>query len=432
VAYTLEIVGAATYTFQVQPLFKPRFDYEYDEQRTPPPLVAEIETWLLEGAVYTGTDSAVTADLENLRAILGNRAAPITSARFKNGAATVREINTATHRGGLFVRSLDPTAQAGDGAWANHWAGDLVVYGRRLFADGDGIVKLQKELAYNYDSAGLATVTQRGSVTTIPGTSAEATARSQALASPGASYGLLTAGPNDEPNVARLDPDDTSASFESVWKQRGVSLPAGVNEYDLVVETVDGPDGEVVTTTVRAKGPTPSSLRTAVRAKKPTAALAGAQESEDKAGVEWTAAYVQRRPSATTHARTGSSKIVYRRLEYSIEGEDEGQDRDDTVDLVPGYLPHFTSNPRGAKTVTERIVARVRGSWKSLEDFSLGSKARNVGELRPQPGRTRGIPPVLEEQGLTRDADLWRAEAEYVFLARSVDPNQIAELAKGQ
>jgi len=431
-AYTLEIVGASTYTFQVQPRFKPRFDYEYDEGRTPPPLVAEIETWLLEGATYVGVDSAVTTNLEDLRAILGNRAAPVTAAKFKRDGNVVRELNTTSHRGGLFMRTLDPTAQAGDGAWATHWSGDLVVYGRRLFADSDGIVKLTKEVSYSYDAAGRATITQRGSVTTVPGTSAEAKAREQTLAQPGAAFGHQTAGPSDEPNVAVTDPDDTSATFESTWREHGISLPAGVNDYVLTVETADVPgEGEVVTTTVRAKGPTPSQLKTAVRGKRPSTALAGAQEAEDKTGVEWSATYTQRRPSVATQDRTGSSKIVYRRYEYSMEGQDEGEDRDDTVDLVPGFAPHFTSNPRGAKVVTERIVSRVRGRWEGIDDFGLQSKARG-GDLRPQPGRTSRVGPVLEEQGLTRDADLWRAEVAYVFLARSVDVTGIAELAKAQ
>jgi len=434
-AYTLELTdGSSTYTFQVQPLYKPRFDYELDEGRTPPTVVAEIETWLLRGAVFmSASQAAITDDVETLRALIGKRAS-ITSAKFKRDAAIVRELSLATHKGGVFVREFDPS-DSESGLWATHWRGNLVVFGRRLFADGDGIVKLSKEVAYTYDSSGLATVTQRATLTTIPGTSAEAKARAQALASPGAAFGHQTAGPSDEPNVAVLDPEDTSASFESTWREHGLSLPAGVNEYSLSVETVDTPEGEIVTTTVRAKGPTSNQLKTAVRARKPATALGGAQEVEDKAGLEWAATYVQRRPSAASANRTGSSRIVFRRYEYEVEGDwsDRQEDRDNLVDLVPGFEPHFTRLPRGVSTVVERVVARVRGTWEGFTDFGLDSRLRGKADFRYQPGRTRTTPPVLEEAGLTRDADLWRAEASYTFLSANVDLDAIVtDLKKGQ
>jgi hypothetical protein len=306
------------------------------------------------------------------------------------------------------------------------------VVGRKLLDDGSGIVTIEKEVGFSYDPAGLATIRQSGTLTTVPGTSAEAKARSQAVASPGAAFGLETAGP-ESVNVRVLDATDTKASFETTWREHGVSLPAGVNDFSLVEETIESPEGSTTTIRVRGRGPSQGQLKTAIQAKKPSQALADARETEDKTGLAREATYVQRRPNALSQERTGFSKLVYHRREITVEGADpEGDERDLTVDLVPGFEPVFTKNPVGAKTITERVVARLRGTWNSLAEFKLEPRARSLEGAHPQPGATRRGGPVLEEIGLTRDADLWRAEVAYSFVAARVDPAAVAELGKEQ
>jgi hypothetical protein len=230
--YTLQI-GA--YTFQVQPELERSFDYEYNEELTPPVPVAELETWHLRNATFVGSESDVTTDFESLRELLGSRSAQITSAVFARDSVAVW---TLSGNGGMLVRGF--ASKPAPGLWATFWQGDITILARHLLADGSGIVKLAKRLSYTYDSAGLAIVKLSGSLSTVPGTSAQAAARNLALASPGANYGLLTAGPNGQPNVEVLDPDtDTRATWESTWKQSGITLPAGTNEFIRTIETVD-------------------------------------------------------------------------------------------------------------------------------------------------------------------------------------------------
>lgn len=436
-AYTIEITdGSATYTFQnaagsqAAPKFRPTFEYEYDDGRVPAPLVGEIETWVLEDAVFVhATQANITSDLETLRAILGDRGSPVSSVKFKRDGSTVREINASTHQGGVYVRELDAGRDT-PGQFATHWSGSLVVWGRRLFADSDSIVHFRREVSYSYDAAGLATVTQRGELSTAPGVSAEAKAiEFGALESPGGAYGHATAGPDDGPSVSVLDDTDTRASFESTWKEHGESLPAGVNEWEHRVETMKDPGEETITVSVRAKGPTSSQLRSAVRARKPsTGDVAESRESEDRTGLEWTATYTRRRPNADRN----TGKVIRRRFEYDLDGDQPEDARDDVVDLVPGHEPHFTRMPRQPVTITERAVAWIRGSeWSNVADFGVGSLARDREGFRYQPGRSRRPVVVREEEGVDRGADLWRAEATYVFLSSSqVDPDSLVDLAK--
>ncbi|HVY60338.1 MAG TPA: hypothetical protein VHF22_01740 [Planctomycetota bacterium] len=100
---------------------------------------------------------------------------------------------------------------------------------------------------------------------------------------------------------------------------------------------------------------------------------------------------------------------------------------------VPGYLAFFVQKPRAPITVVERVVTRIRGAAAGLEDFDLASRAKGtIDGLRFQPGRSQ--PPVvtLERRGLTPDANLWRGEAVYHFLAAELDPAAIFSLAVGQ
>lgn len=439
-AYTIEITdGSTTYTLGTSPnvggRFLPSFSYEENRSRQPPVRTVEIETWVLDEVTYIGADAAATGDFETLRAILAARSSP-TSVKFKRDSTTVREINTTTHKGGVFAQALE--VKDNPGLWATHWQGRIVVYGRRLFADGANIVHFEREaLAYSYDAAGLAIVTSRGKLTTIPGTSAETQARAQALTSPGATYGLVTQGPSGEPNVTVLDETDTSASWESIWKQHGESLPAGVNEWVKVVETTDVPgEGEIETTTVRAKGPTMSSLRTAVRARRPSAEVVSVSEHEDVTGRAFSATYVTKRPNESSAERTREAKIVSRRVEVAVEGltPKDDDERDLAVDLIPGYEAAFTKMPRSPIRVIERIVARLRGVWAQVADFRLEPVLRSAGidGLRFLPGEARIGVPALEEQALDRDGDLWRAEATYVYLATRIELSALSEHVRDQ
>lgn len=434
-AHTLEITnGVDTYTFDVQPRFKPSFDWERNEAVNPPVTVVEIESWVLEGAVFRGTEAAVGANFEQLRALIGSRT-PITSAKFKRDASVERELSTTTHKGGVFARGLEPADQPG--MWASHWQGTVVIYGRKFLPDGDNIVTIEKELSYTYDSSGLSTVKSSGTLTTVPGTSARTKAEAQALASPGAAFGALNHTSADLPSVVVLDPDtDTRARWESTWREHGESLPSGANEWShgRQLEHVPG-EGEVETIEVRAKGPTLTSLRTAVRQKKPAAGLVRHSESEDKTALEYSGTFVVERSNTDTAARTGSQQVFYWRHEIAVDGatpadEDE---RDVSVELIPGYEAAFTLMPRDAIRVTEKITSRIRGVWSSRADFMIDPQLRGKIEgLRFQPGGARISAPILEKQGLTTDADVWRVEATYVYVGTSLDLDQVFAIAKEQ
>ncbi|HVY62224.1 MAG TPA: hypothetical protein VHF22_11260, partial [Planctomycetota bacterium] len=127
-AYTLEI-NPGPYSFDVEPEFDRAFDYEYNEDVTPPILTAELETWHLKNAVFRGAPGAVTEDFEALRGILGSRLTPVSSVVFKRDGTPVW---TLAPNGGLLVKGFSSRHEPGH--WAGYWKGDVTVLGRRLLA----------------------------------------------------------------------------------------------------------------------------------------------------------------------------------------------------------------------------------------------------------------------------------------------------------
>lgn len=434
-AYTVDITnGTTTYTFQVTPRFRPRFDYEYNESAVPPVLLAEIETWTLEGGTYvSATQANVTSDLESLRALLGSRATPVTSVKFKRDGSTVRELNTTSHAGGIMVRSLETAG--GDGEWAGYWSGTLVVYGRRLFTAevgaGGVAVRYERVLEYTYDAAGLATATSRGEVTTGTSTSAEAVARAQALTSPGADYGLLTQGPNGEPSIRVLDATDTRASWESTWKQHGVALPAGVNEWSKVEEVSEDPDnGRVTYVSVSAKGPTFAQVLTAVRSQRPEGTRRYT-ETSDRTTRSASARYEV--PAASAEKPDPEPGIVFRRVTIRATGLPvKKEDRDVTVYPIPGYAPVFVARPRPHVTITESVTTQYLGTPGSIDAMGLASRLAEKTGLYAQPSQGEAPALALREKGLSRRSDRWEGTATYVYMAAAATPEELFTVVKEQ
>lgn len=411
-AYTVVITSAlGTYNFDVQPKFKPKYDNEIDTSRVPAMLTGRTETWVLEGAVYrSATQSSVTGDLASLKSITG---AALTSIAFKRDGTTVFEMTTSTHVGGIFAQTVEVSGD--DGEFATFWRGSLVVWGREVFptagGGGSGLSSLEEQTEYSYDAAGLARVTLRGTLSTLPGTSAEGKARERALESPGAAFGYITQGSDDGPSVTILDATDTKASWESTWQEHGESLPTGVNEWSRQFSTTTAADGgSTRSTTVRAKGPTIARLRTAVRAERPSTGLISYEETEDPAKLEVSASYSEAR----------STGLVLSRLEIDVQGADPGEDRDDTIYPIPGYLPFFVAQARGAITITERLTSQVRGAPAGIAPFALGSVIKGSLGFRFQPGRSSSTAPRLVTRGVDPAGDLWEASATYVHLAAAI------------
>ena len=435
--FALEITnGSTTYTFDVQPRWKPSFSWEQDASRVPAVRIAEIETWVLEGAVYrSSTATNNTSDLETLRALLAARSSPVSAVTLKYNGSEVRSLTTTTHQGGVFAQSLD----VGDspGQFATYWIGTIVVYGRRLFGDGDNIVTLERSLEYEYDVAGLATVTSRGSLTTLPGTSAEAKARDEAAQDEpsGADYRLQTYGPGgSEPSVAVLDATDTRASWTAVWKQFGETPPTGCTWYEKEVETVDDQDGgKRVRTTLRARGPTMTTVRSAVRALVPSTKVTNRRELESTTSKSFEVSYEQAEESRQPDPENPG--LVFRRVSITAQGMTPAADeRDCNVYPVPGHKPFFVERARQPITITEQIRTQYRGDPHALlAVLGLDSRVRGkVKGLRFQPGASSPPEGQLAKKGETRDADLWDGSATYVFLADEVTPEALFAIVKDQ
>jgi hypothetical protein len=435
VAYTLTItgIGPSPYVFQVQPEFERGITYERDETPTPPVTISEIEQWTLHNAQYvSNTQGSITDDFEALRTILSSRATPIASVVFARDGTPVFQLTTTTHKGGLYARSIAP--DHGPGAWAARWKGTIVIVGVRLIDDGSGVIQITKEINTSYDASGLATVRTSGFIRTVPGTSATTKAQAQAIASPGPTFGLITYGPGGSGNVSTLDsPSDTKARYESTWKEAGTPLPAGVNEWLYVQETTTTVEGDVVHLQAEGRGPSMGPIQTAVRAKKPTAGLQDWQEKQDNTAIAFGGSGAVEKTNAASQARTGSSKLASWRIEISIRGEKPtSTERDITVYKVSGSLPYFVETPRDAITVTERIVARLRGPWKDLSDFAADSLVAQQAALKKLPGSTSSSGPTLEKAALDSAGDLWRYEITRVFISQEVSAADVIQYAKEQ
>jgi len=430
VAYTVVIAAVSgNYSFDVQPMLRPSYSYEENRAVVPYVRTAEIETWTLDGAAYRSTAQAdITDDFDALRDLVASRSNPIASVTFYRDSTPVRSISTSTHKGGVFAQAL--TVDGSPGLWATHWKGTLVVYGRRLLGDGDNIVEMARSLEYRGDPSGLLTITSRGTLSTIPGTSARAKALAAALtdAPTGAAYGLMDGDENGEPTASSLDATDTRASWSATWQEHGESLPAGVNAWTHRVRTTEDPkDGRRTIISVSARGPAIAPLRTAVRALKPSEGLENFEEDEDPVGLSFAATYTTRQASREPDAEV-SAGLFYRRMEVEIQGVAHGSDRDSTVFLVPGYTPWLVPKPRQPIVITERLVAKFRGSPSGPSAFGIGSRVKELTGVVFQPGASRAPTVRLEDPGLRASARVWSAEATYVYFAEEADGDRLAGL----
>ena len=112
-AYTVVITtSGGSYTFDVTPTFKPKYDNEIDTSRAPAIITGQVETWVLEGAVYrNASQSSVTGDLSSLTALMDDTVA---SVAFKRDSSTVFEMTSSTHVGGVFLASLEVSGEPGE------------------------------------------------------------------------------------------------------------------------------------------------------------------------------------------------------------------------------------------------------------------------------------------------------------------------------
>lgn len=405
-AYSVEITnGAATFTFDVEPSFKPDYSYEWDNSKSPAELTAIVETWLLEDATTTGVASDVTDHLQTLLTLAENVSQPVNSVKFKRDGNTVFEMNTTTHRSVQF-HTIKP--KVGPGTWQNHLQYDVVIVGRKDTPDGSGIVKLEMEKSYEADAAGLLKVSVRGKVRTSPGTSAKTQAEAQALASPGAAFGIVTQGDGDSGvNVVVMDhPDDTEASFESTYQEFGVSLPTGVEEYELTEEVSFSPEGKTTTITVKARGSSNTNATSAVNAQEPDQGLSSKRVTTDQARLGVSGTFTKHEVTDEQKSRYAQANILLVTISLSVTGGG----RRKVTRAVPGFFPVAFVTPLQPVRVTENVTVRSIGATPSefipaplapdhLEDGSVETPAHIV------------------KVGMQRTADEWErtARREYVF-----------------
>lgn len=410
-AYTLEITnGTTTYSFDVQPIWKPRLEYLFNETLVPAELTAEIETWELVGAVYrNATPASVTSDFATLSTLLSNRSDPVDSVKFKSGSTTIRELNTTTHAA-LMVTAVDSDpGPDGAGHWTNHWRGSITIVGKKLIHSSN-IVKLERRYTYSYDDAGLLTQTLEGRIETMPGTSAKTQAEAQADASLGAAFIFETGGDSNIEVRVENAPEDTIATFRQVQREIGLTVPATATSYRLAVETAEIADGKITTIQVSARGTSVASARTAVRAQKPGTSFLRQQETEDRDGLGFRATYTKREPRTATVSRYGLARVCSMRRAFEFIGG--GQDA--IEDPIPGYKTFVTLAPWRWLTVRESVrVTAVNVA--TLADIPLPAP---LWPANLQPNQSSDSAPELDDdeaENRTADRYVRKASRVYVF-----------------
>lgn len=396
--------GSAELEFQIQPTFEPSYDYEWNERDDPVTLKAIVETWTLRGCTHASADEEeVTDAFEEVVEFFADRTLPVTSVEFRRDGTAVYSISTATHRT-VEIRQVKPSP-VGPGSWANHITFDIVVAGRKTVADGDSIVALEQRLTREYDASGLETITLDGRVETSSGTSALTVARTLGLAEPGSAYGLMTNGEGSV-NVTVLDyPADTKATFSSSWKEHGVTLPTGVEDYSFSTEEVTSGTERTITTVARGKGSSLASIRAMFTSAKPSTGLAEDRRHEDQARLEGTSTFVQRQAGDQSASRLGNAAWTQATRSFTVTGGG----REAREYEVPGAEPIIIVGPARAFRIVENVEIRARGVNPELR------LPEPLFPNRMQPSSSF-VPPARVAVGITPDADEWRTSATREYL----------------
>lgn len=417
-AYSVTLTNdAGSFTFQTQPFFEPSIQFQWDEKRRPPQLVSSVETWTLRDATYaSATQADVTTHWQDLIDLLTDRADPVNNVVFKRDVTTVYELDDATHE--IVVRSIEPKVDKA--TWANHLVYTIVVEAKRYYtasetADDESsvadIVDLEYNLAFEYGANGLLTKTLSGKVTTELGVSAKARAESFGLVAPGAAYGTQTNGPN-RVNVSVLNVEDTEASFSSVLREFGESLPANCESYTRTVDTIREGDEIVTTVNVNVVGSSSAAIVAALDAAKPSQALTRNTRSVNYGDLTGTANYEYRTPIANTANALAGPGVYYARSSLSVRG---GGVRIN-AELIPGFDPFMSASARTPVRVTERVTIRYRGA--ALQPYALSEP------LFPEymDESSTETPPTLIERASDTEADAyeWTVSREYVLPNRDL------------
>ena len=393
--------GAGTLTFQSQPFYEPEFRYEYNTDRDPPTLRAIEERWTLRrAATGSAVEATVTDAWDDAVDVL---AGTVTNVSFKRDSTVVHQLDSTTHK--IMVESMRAD-DVGGGTWKNHLFQTIVVSGRREL-DTDDIVSLSQKLSFEYGPAGLLTKTLTGRVKTVSGTSAQTEAEGLGLESPGDAFGLQTNGTGGVSVVVENYPDDTEASFTSVYREFGTTLPASVEDWSFIENAERTPHGTRITRRVSGVG---SGIEAAVAAQRPTGALLGDSQEYDSTALSGTGTFVTHEANSLAVTLYGlTAKTV--RLSRSVLTS--GGRRTKEPFLVPGFDPILSESAKHPVTVSEDIEVEAVG-------ITDASEIALPPPLFPDPVENEVQHPTVIEWGLTASAHKWRAGARRRYIFASV------------
>jgi hypothetical protein len=402
-AYTLEIVGGSTYTFDgaahIQPTLDVAWDPEYNRTQVPAILTAQNEIWTLKGFVYRDTTPGnITTDLADLAAILSGRSAQVSSIVLLYNGSPVRTLSGTS----LMIRGA--RMNGGPGSLVNHWHGDLVAVGRTLIPDGSNIVSLNMQQEDTYDAAGLHTQTLTGEIEVMPGTGIPAIVQGYGLTSLGNNYVFTTGGPGGVDIRITNAPSNTKGSFKSQQIERGENLPSGALDWKHDTTVADGADGRITSVAAASRSSILATALSAARSVKPSTGVRVTQERQDATSLTVTATYtaLAARPAqAAFYGATGKINFIARQITI------EGGSQETKFTRVNGYEPFETQAAQVEVIVRERVQVRAIGI-QNIADIPLPALLFPASYLQPQ--STDG-PPYRVSKAEQGPSDEWARDA---------------------
>lgn len=411
-AYTVEITdGVSTYTFDVtrMPEWSVSTEAEYDQAKFPAELIRKTDTLTLRNCSYrNATPSNVTTDLSTLKALLFDRATPVTSVILKDGASAIETMSTTTHDQ-LMITSMTPDVSAG--YLANHWLGTITVVGVDLLADGGGVVRKDRRFSYSWDADGFETRSLSVSMETLPGTSASGKMAAEAIELPSSNWFYETNSPDGINYTVEEDSEDTRVTGTSTVKEQAISIPASANQYALTVTTSESGQGKdkKTTYTIFAQADTLAAARSAATSGAPSG-YTSKTINEDRA---------RNRVTATYTVGVDSDKAQPAVLSYSLVVSNSGHSLSEIS--IPGQNPIMFRSPARSVTIRESVSIQRDGDPNTALEFVPSAVHETWKEYLDTNQSTDSLRRVSE--GNNTDSDVYARSVSRVY--RIPDANEV-------
>lgn len=280
----LEIVqGVTTFTFLVPPRpFLPERECRFKEASEPPEVEEIADVWDLPNALLVSTDgtqATLWTQFAALRALVGTRAAPLTSVKAKDSAGNTLWDLTAGAYENLRIERMTfgeatPYEGADHASWRTVIPCNLRVSAVLPQADTNGIVRWSQRVLYTNLPGGLLRITWVTEISVAKGTSGGAAGKLATyglipVATWGDSYRYVTNGDASAApgvDIEELDADEqnawaaTTAIGTCVLEQTGVDVGTSApglspDQVSYEVTTEESADGTVYTYVATAQGP---------------------------------------------------------------------------------------------------------------------------------------------------------------------------------